>query len=241
MNLAWSLEEFDTLLKGGDTTDYERYVNTPQLLIAQKPLVDVVNGEEVMFQIVHQVVELWMKLISVSLYQTIQRMQEGATNRVLALFGRINQLQRYIIDHLGMINSMSPMDYEEIRAVLGDGSVRESPTYRMMVRMHKPVFEAFQEYYLGEQSVDDLYRPGGEHTAPYMIAEALIQYDETFQLFRYAHIQLLHRTIGPGALSLKGHQIDKLNDGLQSKLWPSLWKVRTTMNEAWNKKQGLGV
>lgn len=37
-----------------------------------------------------------------------------------------------------------------------------------------------------------------------MVAEALIEFDELFQIFRAHHIYLIHRSIGMGSKSLKG-------------------------------------
>ncbi|WP_435171191.1 hypothetical protein [Falsirhodobacter sp. 1013] len=39
------------------------------------------------------------------------------------------------------------------------------------------------------------------------MAEALIGYDELFQQFRAMHVYLIHRSIGMGSRSLKGHPV----------------------------------
>jgi tryptophan 2,3-dioxygenase len=227
-------------LRGPGTTDYEIYMNTHALLGAQKALDTLAVEDELMFQIVHQGVELWMKLIAWTMHQAHGHLERRETHMALNLFRRIEQLQQDIIRNLTMLNTMSPMDYQVIRVTLGNGSVRESPTYKAMFKMHRPLWNAFNQVYLQAANLElaAVYAPGGEHHDAYRVAEALITYDEMFQKFRFAHIQLLHRTIGPNALSLKGLDVNKINDGLQSKLFPQLWQVRSAMTDDWNAKYG---
>ena len=47
-----------------DMLDYGVYLNVDQLLQCQKPTDALCNGDELQFQIVHQVEELWMKLMA---------------------------------------------------------------------------------------------------------------------------------------------------------------------------------
>ena len=45
-------------------TDYEKFVNTEALLACQRPIDGLVNTHELFFQVTHQVMELWMKVIA---------------------------------------------------------------------------------------------------------------------------------------------------------------------------------
>ena len=56
--------------------------------------------------------------------------------------------------------------------------------------------------------------------------EALAEFDELFQKFRYEHMQLIHRTIGFGSKSLKGRPVEILEDGMRHKFFPELWQIR---------------
>ena len=56
-------EDFDTpILAGGAPSDYERYLNTEALLSLQKGPDEWVHRDELLFQVVHQSSELWLKL-----------------------------------------------------------------------------------------------------------------------------------------------------------------------------------
>src|SRR5258708_3395019 len=52
---------------GEGTLDYELYLRTKTLLSCQTKFEELCNADELQFQVVHQVEELWMKLIAYTL------------------------------------------------------------------------------------------------------------------------------------------------------------------------------
>ena len=60
-------EHFYALMGGEGTLDYELYLNTKTLLSCQGKFETMCNRDELQFQIVHQIEELWMKLIAYTL------------------------------------------------------------------------------------------------------------------------------------------------------------------------------
>jgi len=52
-------EQFYAIMNGDGTLDYEKYLNTRRCFPAS-PICDLCNRDEMQFQIVHQVEELWM-------------------------------------------------------------------------------------------------------------------------------------------------------------------------------------
>lgn len=64
---------------GRAPTDYEKFVNTEALLACQRPLDALVSSHELFFQVTHQVMELWMKVIHFELQVAIDEM--GAATR----------------------------------------------------------------------------------------------------------------------------------------------------------------
>ena len=66
-----------------------------------------------------------------------------------------------------------------------------------------------------------------------------MEYDELFQRFRYHHLQLIQRTIGLGARSLKGRSVGLLEAGLRMTFFPELWQIRTTMTDTWGAHYGV--
>src|ERR1700682_1338448 len=58
---------FYATMNGEGTLDYELYLNTKALLSCQKDFKEFCNPDELQFQVVHQVEEMWMKLIAYTL------------------------------------------------------------------------------------------------------------------------------------------------------------------------------
>ncbi len=64
------------------------------------------------------------------------------------------------------------------------------------------------------------------HRDLFQLSEALIDFDERFQRFRYDHLKLVQRVIGGGTSSLKGIPAEILEGSLRHRFFPELWDVR---------------
>jgi tryptophan 2,3-dioxygenase len=234
-------EHFYATMNGEGTLDYEVYLNTKSLLGCQKDFKAFCNGDELQFQIVHQVEELWMKLIGYTLLDIDDFIQQENTNRVITLFRRVHSALRLMTSQLDLLETMSPKEYQEIRLQLGNGSGQESPGFRTILKMPGPLWHSFKTAYLENHglTVEKIYNSEYSHSDAYVVAEALAEFDELFQRFRFCHIQLIHRTIGLGAKSLKGRAADLLNEGQRVKFFPELWEIRNQMTDAWGGKYGV--
>ncbi|MEZ5338348.1 MAG: tryptophan 2,3-dioxygenase family protein [bacterium] len=228
-------------MHGDGSLDYEKYLNTQELLGCQKDFSEFVNEDELMFQIVHQSEELWMKLIGYTLLGIIDWMEQRNTHRVVTLFRRVHTIQLLMIDHLPVLETMSPHEYQPIRLNLGNGSGQESPGFNNLLSLVNPLWDAYKACYLDHygRTIEQVYNSQYSHDDCYMVAECLADYDELFQKFRYHHIQLIHRSIGLGAKSLKGRSVEMLNRGMAQKLFPELWEIRNQMTDAWGGTYGV--
>ena len=90
--------------------DYGVYLQVDRLLTCQKPLAEMVNGDELQFQIVHQVEELWMKLIAYTLVDVLDYMEKQDTHRVVTLMGRVHRLMRLMTAQLSAVYLWSAID-----------------------------------------------------------------------------------------------------------------------------------
>jgi len=234
-------EFFYSIMNGEGTLDYEIYLRTKALLSCQKEFKEFCNADELQFQIVHQVEELWMKLMGYTLLDIDEYIQKEETNRVITLFKRVHIALRLMIEQLALLETMSPKEYQEIRLQLGNGSGQESPGFRTLLRMHTPLWESFKRHYLDKHglTIEKIYNSEYNHSDAYMVAEAFAEFDELFQRFRYVHLQLIMRTIGLGAKSLKGRSVDLLNEGLRVRFFPELWEIRHQMTDHWGGEYGV--
>ncbi|MDK2761480.1 MAG: tryptophan 2,3-dioxygenase [Sphingopyxis sp.] len=221
--------------------DYGVYLAVDRLLDCQKPLAALVTPDELQFQIVHQVEELWMKLAAFTLAEIDGHMAAGETMRALTLFDRVNRIMRLMTSQLSLLETMSPFDYQSIRLQLGNGSGQESPGFQLLLTMPQPLWARYKSVYLEPtgRTIADVYDTGYRHDDAYMVAEALIEFDELFQIFRALHIYLIHRSIGMGSKSLKGRPVELLNAGTRHRFFPELWDIRAEMTDRWGAEYGV--
>jgi len=227
-------------MQGEGHTDYEIYLNTRRLLSCQSDFEELCNGDELQFQIVHQIQELLMKLLAYTLMDIDAYIQTENTNRILTLFKRVYRLQEKMIHLFSLLDTMSPKEYLEIRLKLGGGSGLGSPGFRTLFEMGKPLWESFKSNYLDNHdlTVQKIYDDAYSHSDAYVVAEALADYDELFQRFRYHHLQHIQRSIGLGSKSLKGRPVQLLEKGLNHRFFPDLWEIRNKMTDRWTSDYG---
>ena len=92
-------------------------------------------------------------------------LQQENTNRVLTLFRRIHAMQRMMIGQIGLLETMSPKEYQAIRQRLGNGSGQESPGFRTLLKMYQPIWNSFEQAYLQKHglTVEKIYNSQYDH------------------------------------------------------------------------------
>jgi tryptophan 2,3-dioxygenase len=234
-------EDYYARIEAPEMRDYGVYLQCDRLLACQKPLAEMANADELQFQIVHQVEELWMKLIAYTLVDVLAYLEEANTHRIVTLMGRVHRLMRMMTAQLDLLETMSPKEYQQIRLQLGNGSGQESPGFKFLLRIPPDLWHAFKTSYLDGRSltVEDIYDGKYDHGDSYVVAEALIEFDELFQKFRAHHLYLIHRSIGLGSKSLKGRPVDLLQAGARYRFFPDLWDIRCSMTDQWGSHYGV--
>jgi tryptophan 2,3-dioxygenase len=233
--------DYHARIETPEMRDYGVYLQCDRLLACQKPLAEMVNGDELQFQIVHQVEELWMKLIAYTLVDAIDYIEKEDTHRVVTMMGRVHRLMHLMTAQLDMLETMSPKEYQQIRLQLGNGSGQESPGFKLLLRLPADLWLAFKASYLDSRglSVEDIYDGRYDHGESYVVAEALVEFDELFQKFRAHHMCLIQRSIGLGSKSLKGRPVDLLQAGVRHRFFPELWDIRAAMTDRWGSQYGV--
>ena len=136
---------------------------------------EVSQHDELQFQIVHEVEELWTKLIVHTLLDVDERIAEQNTNRVLTLMGRVHRLQRLMIEQLDLLETISPKEFQEIRSELEKSGDKESPGFSTLLQMLPHLWASFKKHYLEAQgdTLEQVYHENYSHDGAYMVAEAL--------------------------------------------------------------------
>ena len=218
------------MLPGEAASDYERYLNTEELLALQKTPDTWVHRDELLFQVTHQSSELWLKLSWNDSEEAVRMIEDGDLRGALRLLRRASLCIRFLIPQLEMLEHMAPWEYQEIRKVLGHGSGFDSPGWNELRRIFPRLGQAFHaKRREAGLSLVDLYVQGRDHEDLYQLAEALLELDEQAQLWRMRHYQVVARTIGDSVVGTQGTPVELLGRLVTKTSFPELWEVRNEL------------
>jgi tryptophan 2,3-dioxygenase len=109
---------------------YGSYLRIPELLSLQQPRSVPPHPEELHFIIVHQALELWMRLLLHDLERVIGLLDGDRLPAALALLGRINRTMSHSLDQMRSLHSLAPWDLQQFRSYLGAASGSQSLQFR---------------------------------------------------------------------------------------------------------------
>lgn len=226
------------ILEGAARSDYERYLNTEELLALQKSPSEWVHRDELLFQTTHQSSELWLKLAASDTAEAVAELDAGRVGGATRLLRRSILCLRLITAQLDMLEHMSPWEYQEIRKVLGHGSGFDSPGFRELRKLMPRLWGAFVGS-LGREELTlvELYRAAREHEGLYQLAESMIELDEWLQTWRIRHYRVISRVIGDSVVGTQGTPVEVLGRLVQKVEFPQLWQLRNELT-ALSKVEG---
>jgi tryptophan 2,3-dioxygenase len=109
---------------------YSQYLNLDKLLDAQHPL--SYQHDEMLFIVIHQVSELWMKLCLHELNATVACIRRDELNPTFKMLARVSTIQQQLLQAWDVLATMTPLEYAAFRNSLGKSSGFQSPQYRML-------------------------------------------------------------------------------------------------------------
>jgi tryptophan 2,3-dioxygenase len=114
---------------------YADYLQLDGLLSSQKTISN--HHDEPLFIIIHQVQELWMKLILHELKAAINAIEIGSIQPAFKMLARVTRIQYQLVQAWEVLSTLTPAEYLEFRDKLGNASGFQSYQYRLL------------EFYLG--------------------------------------------------------------------------------------------
>jgi len=120
-NIHWEL---------GSSLSYGEYLGLDKLLDAQKPL--TFQHDEMMFIIVHQTSELWMRLFRHELAGVLECVQKDNLDPSFKMLARISRVQTQLTATWDVLSTMTPAEYSAFRNALGRSSGFQSVQYRLI-------------------------------------------------------------------------------------------------------------
>ena len=203
----------------------------------------------------HQASELWFKEILHELDGLIDAFEQREAEFALFRMGRINALMRIVSAQLSALETLPPQHFAEFRDYLGTleriaeravprdrGGVRAAraalharargarrdPAARAARARAADAAGALPRAAAQRSGVElEALYVGARPTTLFFLAEALLEYEQQFGLWRFQHVQLVERVLGPltggtgGTLGAK-----YLARTIDQKFFPALWAVR---------------
>lgn len=238
-----------------DELNYPSYLALDELLSLQRPRSTPEHPDELLFIIVHQASELWFKLILHELRALSSRLAENDTLGALTSVKRVNALVRIVTSQLSALETLPPQRFAQFRGYLGTSSGSQSVQFRAIEAMSglrdphflqvladhgpipRPVQEALDAPPLQEQFNKVLAHSGVTLEQVYtedaqlplqMLAEGLLEYEQGFAMWRFLHVQLVERIIGPNTGGTGGTLGSRyLQRTVSQRFFPDLWAVRS--------------
>src|SRR3954447_13396164 len=218
-------------------TEYAAYLLIDDLLELQRPLTPGAH-DELLFIIVHQAYELWFKLTLHELAQIDGELRADRPAGALPGLKRIVAIDRLLLSHLDVLETMGPERFLEFRDPLAPASGFQSRQFRAIERATPELWEAFRAGAGLPEDRDariawlaDLYR---DHAEPvralrHEVCELLVDHDETVQRWRFHHTLMAAREIGsrPGTGGSRG--VEYLRGTVDQRFFDELWEVRVAL------------
>lgn len=244
---------------GSGSTMYADYLKLDVLLGAQQQL--SAHPDEMHFIIVHQIHELWFKLILHQLARARAALQADQPVEATRLLNQAVDSFRNLRVTTEHLQSLPASAFLSFRKFLAPGSGMQSFQFRKIefllghrdakyvewvkstlgndqhlaeieARLAEPsLAQAFEEM-LASHNLTDLaaiYRHPERCPEFYALAETLCVLEHQIILWRYAHIQLVERTLGAAAIGTGGTTHDYLQNAARTRFFPALWEARNEL------------
>ena len=109
---------------------YGEYLDLDHLFQCQHPLSS--EHDEMLFIIIHQTAELWMKLVLHELGLALACIRNDELSPAFKALARVTRIQSQLIQAWDVLSTMTPADYLRFRDKLGQSSGFQSLHYRMI-------------------------------------------------------------------------------------------------------------
>jgi tryptophan 2,3-dioxygenase len=233
---------------------YGKYLELDALLALQHTLSRPEHPDELLFIIVHQASELWFKLILHELHTLVATLEGYDELAALEQLIRINGLIRIVTAQLHALDTLSPQRFAQFRTYLGTSSGSQSLQFRAIelmsglrstdylayLRSQEPLpeflqrvldrpplpelFDALLQHH--SVSAQQIYATD-QHRDLRMLAEQFLEYEQSFGMWRFLHVQLVERILGPSTSGTGGSLGAKaLRETLNNRFFTSLWAIR---------------
>ncbi len=217
---------------GEGSSDYEVYIRTDELLALQPEPGSWKHRDELLFTVVHQSSELWLKLATAEIDHAVLNIFQGSIQTASRFLLRARDCINYTTAQLPMLEKMTPWDYQHVRTALGHGSGFDSPGFRNLRMSLQGLVGAVQAALADANlTLTDLYLNVEAHEALYSLVELLVDIDEALMIWRSVHVKVIERTIGGTVEGTQGTPVEIVRNLRDRSIMEELWEVRADLTQ----------
>lgn len=114
----------------GDRMTYAKYLHLPDILNAQHLRSD--QHDEMLFIVIHQASELWLKLAGHEVEAAIRNVRDNDFRHAFKVIARVKLILMQLTQSWSILSTMTPVDYLKFRDTLGPASGFQSYCYRKL-------------------------------------------------------------------------------------------------------------
>lgn len=152
---------------------YPTYLGLPQLLALQVPRSEPAEHDEMLFIVIHQVYELWFKLLLHESDALCRQLGRGDLFPAIATLKRCRTVMKTLVGQLDILETMTPLSFASFRNRLDTASGFQSTQFRELEFLYgykrpetlpradapeDPLHRAVRARYEAPTVVDGLYR-----------------------------------------------------------------------------------
>ena len=109
---------------------YGKYLHLPEILNAQHRLTD--EHDEMLFIVIHQASELWLKLAGHEVEAAIRNVEDDDYRHAFKVIARVKLILTQLTQSWSILSTLTPVDYLKFRDALGPASGFQSYCYRKL-------------------------------------------------------------------------------------------------------------
>ncbi len=113
-----------------DKLTYSQYLHLSEVLGAQELRSE--EHDEMLFIIIHQASELWLKLAGYEIEAAIKNLQQHDFRQAFKVIARVKLILNQLTQSWSILSTLTPVDYLKFRDTLGPASGFQSYTYRKL-------------------------------------------------------------------------------------------------------------
>ncbi len=226
---------------GRGELDYEIYVRTQELLALQPSPDELVVPDEMLFVVIHQTQELWLKCAAFEATNLVEQIDRVELFAALASLDRVVHIAQVLRDQMRVLATLSPARFQVIRRSIGNGSGLESPGYNQILTAAAAAGSALGRLIARRgATLLEIYRDPDAHPDLHRLAERFVDWDSAVQAWLVEHFMLVRRTMGvdKSVRALDGFPTAALIGRATKPLFAELWNVRVEMTQSWSREGG---